>query len=463
MLQSAFPDLPAVDKFPLWCDGARQLPPLQEAVVMGMDSTVSRVLIMGLLLLAGAAGCRRPPAIIVKKRRPSVYYDTRYEKLLEKEKRPLIQEAFASFVEVLDEPVAVIQAEGQATTWEVFFATNRGLDQTTAGSDQVRFRNELVRTPYVGRAEIMIPHRRRGYDPARQPPTAAKPVDATAVTKTSEADPFQFVKFDEVRDSSWAEMSAGVNRQIAASRQKDLLLFVHGFNVDFESALIRTAQVALDMPFNGAVVCYSWPSQGGVTNYANDANKNAESVEPFAMFLQQLLADVPPETRVNIVVHSMGNRLVLQGIAGLPSPAKSKPIATLALCAPDVGISDFQKLAPAVVKQCERVALYASTGDSALIISKRVNQEQRAGDSHPPLVVAGIETIDVSAVDFDFMGHSYYGGNVDVLADLFRLIKERRGPETCAYLTRHNAGYWYFSDFGDVLGWEWHFDETLRR
>ncbi len=430
---------------------------------MRMDSHFGRWTLFSLLLLSGVAGCRRPPTIIVKKRRPPVYYDTRYEKMLEKTESKLVHGGFGPFVEVLDEPVAVVHAEGLATTWEVFFATNRDLDQTTAGSEQVRFRNELVSTPYVGRAQIMIPQRRRGHDPQRQPSSPSAPENKAVATQPTAADPLRFAKFDSVRESSWAEMSAGVNRQIAASRQKDLLLFVHGFNVDFESALIRTAQVALDMPFNGAVVCYSWPSHGSVLNYDADAQNNAESVNAFTMFLQQLLADVPPATRVNIIVHSMGNRLVLKGMAQLPLPANGKPIANLALCAPDVSVSHFQKLAPAVVKQCNRVTLYASTSDSALIISKRVNQEQRAGDSHPPLVVEGIETIDVSAVDFNFMGHSYYGSNVDVLSDLFRMIKQQRGLETCAYLTRHEAGYWYFSDFGDELAWEWHFEETLRR
>jgi len=423
------------------------------------ESFGCRIGVCGLIVLAAVVGCRRPPAIIVKKRRAPVYYDTRYELLLEKEKRPLIQGAFAPFVEVLDEPVAVVHAEGQATTWEVFFATNRGLDQTTAGSSQVRFSNEQVSTPYVGRAEITIPWRRRGYDPARQP------AGEKNTTKPSGEDPFSFVKFNEVRDTSWAEMSAGVNRQITASRQKDLLLFVHGFNVDFEAAMIRTGQVALDLPFNGAVVGYSWPSQGGILKYREDERGNSASVEPFAMFLQQLLTDVPPETRVNIVVHSMGNRLVMKGIAKLP-PAAKKPIATLALCAPDVGVANFKELAPGVVQQCERVSLYTSVSDSALVISKSKNDEQRAGDAHPPLVVPGIETIDVSAVDFSFLGHSYYGSNVDVMSDLFRFIKQHRGPETCVYLTRRERdglAYWHFSDFADELAWDWHFEESVRR
>ena len=220
------------------------------------------------------------------------------------------------------------------------------------------------------------------------------------------------------------------------------------------------------MPFNGAVVSYAWPSQGGVGNYRADEKFNADSVEPFLAFLKQLLVDVPEGARVHVVVHSMGNRIVMQALAKLSRPSDRKPLTTVALCAPDVGLSDFHAWAPGVMAQTEQVTLYASSGDAALIISKSKNQEQRAGDAHPPLVIEGIQTIDVSAVDCSFLGHSYYGSNVDVLSDLFRLIKERRGPQTCAYLKPHDSGsgrYWYFSSYADEVHWAWHFEESLRR
>jgi len=429
---------------------------------MKTSTVVVRLAILALVCLAGAVGCRKPPTIIVKKRRAAVYYDTLYEEKLKHTTLPLVHEGWGPFVEILDEPVAVVRAQDKATTWEVFFATNRGLIAETAASPQERFGNELRPVPQFGRAEIMVPFRRRGEDPQRKA-TSNSPENKLAATKPS--DPFRHIRFDEVRTIAWQEFTQGVNRQVTASRQKDLLLFVHGFNVDFESALIRTAQVALDLPFNGAVVGYSWPSQGGVRNYRVDEEVNFNSVEPFTAFLQQLLADVPPETRVNIIVHSMGSRLVMQSIGKLPK-ASRKPISNVVFCAPDVGRNDFERWAPGVIAQADQVTLYASTSDSALIVSKSLHQEQRAGDSHPPLIVPGIETIDVSAVDFDFLGHSYYGSNVDVLADLFRLIKERRDPKMCAYLTRQETAaghYWYFSDYGDLLHWVWNFDDTIRR
>ncbi|QDU29493.1 hypothetical protein ETAA8_46040 [Anatilimnocola aggregata] len=428
---------------------------------MNSASAGLRFSILLLISLSAVLGCRKPPTIIVKKRRPSVYYDTRYEETLKTTDRPLLHGAWGPFVEVLDEPVAVIRARDKATTWEVFFATNRGLLAETATGTQQRFGNQLLAEPYFGRAEIMIPFRRRGEDPQREQSQGTQQPPTTSAT----SDPFQHVRFDEVRTLDWQQLAEGVNRQINQSRQKDLLLFVHGFNVDFESALIRTAQVALDLPFNGAVVSYCWPSQGGLGNYETDEQINLASVQPFTTFLYQLLSKIPEGTRVNVVVHSMGSRLVMQAVGRLPQLAR-KPLANLVFCAPDVGCSDFVKWAPGVVAQAEQVTLYASTGDAALVISKSLHREQRAGDSHPPLVVPGITTIDVSAVDFNFLGHSYYGSNVDVLADLFRLVKERRGPETCAYLTRHERygqAYWYFSDYGDVLNWAWNFDETIAR
>lgn len=396
---------------------------------------------------------RTPPTIILNGRRPPVHYDTQYEATLAKDSRPLLQDAWGPFVEVLDEPVAVIRAAGQATTWEVFFATNRAR-QLGSPPEQHRFGNEFTAGPNFGRAEILVPTRRRGFDPAR-----------AEASGQAAADPRNVVHFDEVRSLKPEEFSAGVRRQVEQSRQHDVLLFVHGFNVDFESALIRTAQVALDLPFNGAVVSYCWPSQGGVGNYSADEQFNAASVEPFQAFLEHLLATLPAGTRVNVVVHSMGNRLVMRALSQLP-PAKQKPLAHVVLCAPDIGLSDFRRWAPGVVAQAEHVTLYASTSDSALIVSKSVHHEQRAGDANPPVVHPGIDTIDVSALDFDFLGHSYYGSSVDVLSDIFRAIKERRGPETCAYLTRRSLGpghYWYFSDYGDALHWTWHFDDTLRR
>lgn len=404
-----------------------------------------------MLLLLWNSGCDSMRSKVIEQKSWGIIYDTKYEETLNSGKSlPLLEEAWRGYVEVLAEPAAIVACDGPRKTWEVFFATNRGLDPMTADTEQVRAGNQVLATVNYGRAEITLPRRRRGVDPKRQ-------ADNTSET----------VKFENVRQQQAWELAQGLRAQLARSRQRDLLLFVHGFNVDFESALIRTAQIAYDMPFNGAVVAYSWPTQTGITKYRSDEQVNADSVAPFAEFLRFLVAAVPPETRINIVAHSMGNRIVMQGIGHLPSEER-KQLAHLALCAPDVGLSDFERWIPGVLAHTDRVTLYASSGDTALATSKWLHREQRAGDANPPVVVAGVETIDCSDIDFDFMGHSYYGSNVDVLSDLFATLKQQQRPNQRPYLKEQTLGegqppYWSYHTHAPKMLWTWNFEENFRR
>jgi len=141
------------------------------------------------------------------------------------------------------------------------------------------------------------------------------------------------------------------------------------------------------------------------TKYSDDEPINKASVEPFTQFLSTLRDGVPKKTRIHILVHSMGNRIVMESLNALPEPVDQKPFSHVVLCAPDFGRSDFIQWAPGVVAQSDRVTLYVTASDSALIVSKGLHAEKRAGDAVIPLVVEGIETIDCSRIDQSLMGH----------------------------------------------------------
>lgn len=412
---------------------------------------------MGLLLI-GMSGCRSSDVVIPKKGIGTVY-DTAHEKLLTEGKAiPLLEQAWRDDIPVYAEPVAICSWQDGVSQWEVFFATNRssmGIDET---AQRERFDNTPLKQPVYGRAEVTLPRRRRGVDAPTQPSKFAQLLGGSNEPETPE----ELSTIDSAAQISPEDFVAGVNAQVERSRQRDVLIFVHGFNVDFDSSLVRAAQIALDMPFNGAVVAYSWPSQGGVQNYAADEPINQASVVPFQQFLQTLRTGLPDDVKLHILVHSMGNRIVLQGLADLPTTSEKPPVCKLALMAPDVGLSDFQEWAPRVTQQCEHVTLYASIHDAALIASKKLHGEQRAGDAHPPVIIEGIETVDCSAIDISsLMGHSYYAANVDVLADLFMLIKRDQSAEKRAHLKERktSAGrYWKWTATAPHDLWTWHFD-----
>ena len=76
--------------------------------------------------------------------------------------------------------------------------------------------------------------------------------------------------------------SAGVRRAIAG---KEAFVFVHGYNVGFETAARRTAQIAYDLKFDGAPIFYSWPSQEGLLAYTVDETNVVWTVPHLKEFL----------------------------------------------------------------------------------------------------------------------------------------------------------------------------------
>ena len=244
---------------------------------------------------------------------------------------------------------------------------------------------------------------------------------------------------------------------VSDSPQQDLLVFIHGYNVSFESAVQRTAQIAIDLPFEGVPICYSWPSQGTLLGYTIDENNSAWTVAHLKSFLTDLVNESGAKS-VNVVAHSMGNRAMtaaLQQIRWSLPENSPPPFDRVVLAAPDVDADLFRRdLAPALVDVSRQVTLYASSDDQALIASKQVHGYPRAGESGDHIVVVpGVETIDVSGIDLSLLGHSYYGDSESMLRDLYNVIYSRLpAAERPALIQRPiDAGvYWQLARFGNA-------------
>lgn len=87
------------------------------------------------------------------------------------------------------------------------------------------------------------------------------------------------------------------------SRQSEALVFVHGYNVSFESALRRAAQIAHDTGFDGSVFLFSWPARGTFMDYLSDR----EVVDLAAAHLQDFLEKIVRRTKVTRV-HFVASR-----------------------------------------------------------------------------------------------------------------------------------------------------------
>jgi esterase/lipase superfamily enzyme len=240
-----------------------------------------------------------------------------------------------------------------------------------------------------------------------------------------------------------------LSNRVNLSTAHEALIFVHGFNTNFETGVRRTAQIAYDLGFEGAVILYSWPSQGqlGLIDYNKDARNAELSVAHFSDFVSNLATHTGVR-RIHVIAHSMGNRVVVRALAASPSPTQPR-VRQLALLAPDVDAEEFRRLASAMKSSADHITLYASSRDEALKASERLEGYPRAGEGEPHVVVVpGIDTVDASAVNTSLLGlyHSYFGDNQTILSDLFYLLRDALpGQRARLRALQSSAGtYWIF-------------------
>lgn len=207
---------------------------------------------------------------------------------------------------------------------------------------------------------------------------------------------------------------------------KNILVFIHGYNVSFEDAARRTAQMAEDLKFPGAPVFYSWPSQANWYGYKTDKENIELSVTQIKSFLLDLAAQ-SGATTINLVAHSMGNVGLTQALKEMEGLSPQPLFNQVVLAAPDIDADIFKhRVAPHIVTKAQHITLYTSQTDLALIASRYFNSGARVGDSGPGvLLFPGIDTIDATSVDSSLLGHSYYGSNVSVLTDLGHVLQNQ--------------------------------------
>jgi esterase/lipase superfamily enzyme len=249
----------------------------------------------------------------------------------------------------------------------------------------------------------------------------------------------------ENKDAFLKSLSA----QLETTGTDAALLFIHGYNVSFEDAVFRTAQLTVDLKFPGVPVTFSWPSYADPVKYTFD-EQNAEVSIPA---LRELLTDLAAKSgakRIHIIAHSMGNRVLAGALKNMDEHSReiNKDVfREVVLAAPDIDSRVFKsQVLPHILANTGHCTLYASSRDRALLISRYFHNYQRLGETDPDLIVtSGMDTIDASLVDTSLLGHSYIGDVQSIVSDLRELVvagkrpTERLGLEM---LNRSGLTYW---------------------
>jgi esterase/lipase superfamily enzyme len=189
-----------------------------------------------------------------------------------------------------------------------------------------------------------------------------------------------------------------------------VLIYVHGFDTGFETAVLRAAQLGSDTQWPCAVAAFSWSSAGDKGRYDSD-RANAVAAEPlFADFLRALAGE---GLKANIIAHSMGAKLVIEALASSKVSADH-----VILAAPDIGTEEFPTLVHDAAPHLRRLTIYASNEDVALAISRRLNGGVARLGRDPAAARDVADVIDAGDAPADFAGHEYYGLSYEMLADM---------------------------------------------
>jgi esterase/lipase superfamily enzyme len=336
------------------------------------------------------------------------------ENRLEEIQRKLLDLLFEHECFRTDLTVQILRGPGDPpSSWieiTAFFATNRKRTGNTAPDDV--FGSDRQQRLLFGKTIVSIPTNRK-------PGTMNLP----SLWKFElSPDPNKHFILKDVLPLDAEAACAEMSEILAETTKKSVLVFVHGYNVSFTEAALRTAQLAHDLSFPGITVFFSWPSAANARGYWHDEEAVQLSQAVFDEFLERI-ANVGA-SEIFLVAHSMGNRLVTMVLNDRAAKGKSLPnLRELFLAAPDINAEIFREvIVPGIAKlQGLHRTIYASSSDLALRASKIVHDYRRVGETDGGvLTFDGFETIDASSVAplLRSFGHSYIVDSTKVLGDI---------------------------------------------
>jgi esterase/lipase superfamily enzyme len=279
------------------------------------------------------------------------------------------------------------EAAATGNVVEILVATTRGASATAMVSS--RARSETVRW---GAFEISVP-------PDRSPGTVTFPGG-------SEPDPAtDFLTVSARQYADERAFLASVNARLARRPrgEREVTVFVHGFNTNFAEGLYRHAQMVHDFRSPGVSVSYAWPSAASVSSYGFDRESALFARDGLEKVLE-LLARSNAESIV-VAGHSMGTVVVMETVRQLAIRGSDRVldrIQGVVLLAPDLDpelfASEIRALAP------RELPIYVSVSgrDRALRVSGLLRgQAERLGslsDATSVAALPGVVVLDVTDI-----------------------------------------------------------------
>jgi len=222
---------------------------------------------------------------------------------------------------------------------------------------------------------------------------------------------------------------AQINDALARSRNKDIIVYVHGANTTVERAAGQAAQLHHFTGRDTVVVLFIWPTAENFLRYTRDMVTSLGAA-PHLATLVELLAKNTSAEKIDVLTYSAGATVGSNGLALVGAKAKGQGpegfrLGEIYHAAPDADFRGFVDDMRAYADQVRRITVGVNLSDSALRLSQLVNRASRAG--RPDMA-----ELDPEATDWLLGAAADYGLNV---------VRVR--PEGIPGLSRGSHTFWY--------------------
>lgn len=325
-----------------------------------------------------------------------------------------------------------------ASEISVLFGTNRAPEQ---GREPARFGSATGDRLSFGQANVLVPGGPFSLDAWLKSRQDA-PIPVGRATDASRLE----IRSKSVVGKQGFAQAASAAMAPARLHPDAALVFIHGYNVQFDEAIKRGAQLVRDLNFDGPAFIFSWPSKGGtigVFYYGLDQGTAANAVDALVEFLHEVRRATGAKS-IHLIAHSMGNRVLLPALVKIANQRDAdlrSRLGEVIFAAPAVPEREFIDSIGKLVKQgMNRFTLYASSFDRALLVGNVF--DGRKFSLVVPVVLAGyvangepvvhpkMQSIDVSEARAGLlnMNHDVFATNPVMTEDIRQLLQtgERR-------------------------------------
>jgi len=229
------------------------------------------------------------------------------------------------------------------------------------------------------------------------------------------------------------ELATHISGRVGSNR--DILLFVHGFNTGLDDARYRLAQIVTDGHFGGVPILFTWASNNNFLAYGSDKERATASRDALEKVLYRL-SQLPDVGKIHVLAHSMGAWLAMEAlrqnaIAGHAD--LNGHLGEIMLAAPDLDLAVFEAQL-ARLGTGAHVSVFVASNDRALSLSSTLAGDRRLGaldlkqaEIRSEIARLGVKVYDLTGEnDPDFLHHGAYANVPQVIAAIGAQLAEPR-------------------------------------